>query len=165
MKEITTVGNGKIFDIIQRLPFFELFAPLEKKKIASCFTNILQYEASEILIEENTKDAVFYILLSGSVSVTHSTHSQPLAELKPGQFFGEVSFLTNAPRTSTVSALETSLVLKIDPLLMNNLSAEIREKIKDKIIYQLIDRMKLMNTQILETNPVSANSGEYFEIE
>lgn len=161
MQEITKAGSTQIYDILNKLPFFHTFQPLEKKKISSCFTNILQFQAGEHLIVENSYDAVFFILLSGSVEVMKESTRTSLAILRPGQFFGEISFLTHVPRTSSVIAKERVLVLRIDPLLMDNLSAEIREKIKDRVIEQLIERMKHMNSKLSEFNTISTASKEF----
>ncbi len=165
MHEVTKAGSAKILEIINKLPFFEKFGSLERQKIASCFTNILQYNVSEHIIKEDTYDSVFFILLSGSVKVMNEKSGTQLATLKPGQFFGEISFLTKEPRTSSVMAEEIVLVMKIDALLMDNLSAEIREKIKDKVIQQLIDRMKHMNHKMAHFNTISTDANECYSID
>ncbi|WP_130472481.1 cyclic nucleotide-binding domain-containing protein, partial [Candidatus Magnetaquicoccus inordinatus] len=62
--------------------------------------------------------------------------------LGTGEFFGEMAFLTNEPRQTSVVAIDDSVVaLQVDQDLMKRLSAEIREKVKDQIITKLIERL------------------------
>lgn len=66
-----------------------------------------------ILIEEGEVGDALYVVVYGNLRVSHDINSRHLnlAILKPGDFFGEWSLLTGAPRTATVSALsQTELV-------------------------------------------------------
>lgn len=58
-----------------------------------------------ILTEGEVADGI-YVLLSGKVSVTRMAedgHEVMLAELQPGEVFGEMSLIDNAPCSASVS--------------------------------------------------------------
>ncbi len=145
MDTLTTFNPKKIYDIIDKLDFFDSFTTIEKRKVASCNTHILAFKEKEYLIKENTSEKTLFLLLTGSVQVIKDNNPLYLAELKPGEYFGEIAFLTNEKRTSNVVANEQVLVLKIDNSILNDLSSDIREKIKDQIITKLVKYLKGMN--------------------
>ncbi len=74
------------------------------------------YPARYILCRENALESIFYIILSGEVQVTkliNDSEVRLLNILKPGDFFGEMALIHNAPRAATVTALAPVTVLEI----------------------------------------------------
>ena len=92
-------------------------------------------------MKKGSEERSFYILLSGTVEVMNKVGDEAIFDLSPGEFFGEISFLTSTPRTSSVRAKEVCILIKIDQVLMGNLRAEMREKIKDQLIEKLVKRI------------------------
>ncbi len=146
---VTMEDNAKnrayVLRIISDIAFFRDFSDAERHSFVSNYTRIQKCVAGVFIVKEGSTDSSFYILLSGSVSVMKNGNPAPLAELVPGAIFGEMSFLANMPRTANVVANDRSLFIQIDKKLMDVLGAEIREKIKDRIIDQLLKRMSKMN--------------------
>ncbi|MBF0181772.1 MAG: cyclic nucleotide-binding domain-containing protein [Magnetococcales bacterium] len=138
-----------VLKIIRTITFFKGFSEEEKMRFVSNHTRIQKCVPGTYIIRENSKESSFFILLSGSANVLQSGNPTPLSELGPGAIFGEISFLTNMPRTANVVANEPCLLVRVDKGLMDTLGAEAREKIKDRIIEQLLKRMKKMN-QLLQ---------------
>jgi CRP-like cAMP-binding protein len=58
-----------------------------------------------------------------------------------GALFGEVSFLTKTPRTTNIFAKSNTRVLKLDQKLF--------DKLKDKFIAVLVNRISEMNTSLV----------------
>ncbi|MEO5334983.1 MAG: serine/threonine-protein kinase [Magnetococcus sp. YQC-5] len=137
-----------IIKIIGSISFFRGFSEEEQKRFVSNYTRIQKCAPGVYIVREGSKDSAFYILLSGSVSAIKNGNPVPLSEMGPGSIFGEISFLTNMPRTANVVANEPCLFVQVDKELMENLGAEIREKIKDRIIGQLLKRMTKMNQML-----------------
>ncbi len=76
---------------------------------------IHSYPANQILCQEGALESVFYILLKGKVRVTkliNPAEVRLLTTLKPGDFFGEMAIIHNAPRAATVTATEPATVLE-----------------------------------------------------
>ncbi|MBF0295880.1 MAG: cyclic nucleotide-binding domain-containing protein [Magnetococcales bacterium] len=145
----TAKDRELVLKIIRTITFFKGFSEEEKLRFVSHYTRIQKCVPGTYIIRENSKESSFYILLSGSANVLQNGNPTPLAELGPGAIFGEISFLANMPRTANVVANEPCLLVRVDKELMDTLGAEMREKIKDRIIEQLLKRMKKMN-QLLQ---------------
>ena len=60
--------------------------------------------AKAVLIEEGVSPGRMLVLASGRAAVT--VHGREVATLHPGQFAGEMSFLTGAPTTAAVEVVE-----------------------------------------------------------
>ena len=145
MYEIQQLDQKKMIEIINRLDFFNNFSIQERQRIIAFHAHFFVYKKDEYLIREGGEDASIFILLSGTVNITKGDIKLPLARLDAGEFFGEMSFLTNAPRITNVIANEESIVIKVDKGMMDNLNVHIREKIKDKNIEKLVARLDRMN--------------------
>src|SRR5512136_1496981 len=84
--------------------------------------------AGDRICEEGEAGDAFYVILSGRVQVSKLLQlSTPhlLTELRPGNFFGELALVEDAPRVASVDALEETMLLVItkrdfQELLMNN---------------------------------------------
>jgi len=138
MKGIRLINRVKILNILDRLDFFSAFNPGEKNMIADTRSRFVAAESGEYIIEQGQTDCAFYILLHGSATVCLEENGKKLAILKPGDFFGEATFMTGTPRTSNVIAEETCILFRFDKTVMNKLPTPTREKIKDKIIAKLV---------------------------
>jgi CRP-like cAMP-binding protein len=148
MDKMSNLSHEKIITLLDHLVFFDRFTADEKQKIVSAHTNYLVYPPGEALIYEGDVDKFFFILLSGTIEVYKEMLLLPV-EIKAGEFFGEMSFLTDTPRTATIKAVDRVMVIRVDSTMMQRMSAEIREKIKDRIIEKLIERLSHM-TNLME---------------
>ena len=65
------------------------------------------YEPGDVILKEGTTGTEVYVVRHGKVSVRHSRWlvlSKEVAELKPGDLFGEIGFLMPATRSASVVA-------------------------------------------------------------
>jgi muconolactone delta-isomerase len=70
-------------------------------------TLLRSYEEGDIVVTEGEHGSSLFLLVTGDVKVfTRGERGEhlPLAELGPGDFFGEVSLLSGKPRTATITA-------------------------------------------------------------
>jgi signal transduction histidine kinase len=77
---------------------------------------IAEYPASAVLCKEGAVEDKFYVLLEGEVQVTKridADEERLLKELSPGDFFGEMAIIHNAPRAATVRTTKKVSVLEI----------------------------------------------------
>jgi CRP/FNR family cyclic AMP-dependent transcriptional regulator len=141
------MGRGKILMILNKVPFFKDFSPQERERVVDADAAFYVANDDEYIIEQNTLDTAFYILLSGSARVTLEGIDGTLATMGPGDFFGEIAFIQNTPRTTNVIANEVSIMLKVDRRLLGALNAEVREKFKDQIINKLANMVASINAK------------------
>jgi CRP-like cAMP-binding protein len=148
MKRINNLGRGKLLLILNKVPFFKFFTPAERERVLDNDAAFYVANDGEYIIEQNTLDTAFYILLSGSARVTLDEIDNTLANMGPGDFFGEIAFIQNTPRTSNVIANEVCILMKVDRQLLGALNAEVREKFKDNVIVKLAKMVAAKNDQI-----------------
>lgn len=85
---------------------------------------VYSYPASTVLCREDALEDTFYVLLEGEVQVTKSINASEvrlLQHLKPGDFFGEMALINNAPRAANVISTSPCTVLEINREAFNYL--------------------------------------------
>jgi outer membrane PBP1 activator LpoA protein len=79
---------------------------------------LLTFERGEVILHEGQPGTSLYTLTSGRVRAfrkdTSTGKQSPLADLKEGAFFGEISILTGQPRNASVVALTRCELLELD---------------------------------------------------
>jgi len=83
--------------------------------ISNC--RVQSYEPGKVLCRENATEDIFYMILDGEVQVTklvNNTENRLLNTLSPGDFFGEMGLIHNAPRAAMVTTLTPVIVLELD---------------------------------------------------
>ena len=71
----------------------------------------LSYSPGQHIVEEGATGVGFFLILDGRVRVRKG--SKTLAELKKGDFFGEMSLFDDQPRSATVEALSETKCMGI----------------------------------------------------
>ncbi|MGA0237080.1 MAG: cyclic nucleotide-binding domain-containing protein [Acidimicrobiales bacterium] len=98
--------------VLERLAQIELFSELnhkELKKLASFMTTV-NPKAGRNLTTQGAVGREFMIIREGEASVRRN--GRLIANLGPGDFFGELAVVAGVPRTATVTA-ETDLVVEV----------------------------------------------------
>lgn len=77
---------------------------------------VMDIPAGAPIVEKGERGDALYIILYGTARVSHGEDGSQmnLALLRPGDYFGEWSILTGAPRAATVSALTRVEVIRVD---------------------------------------------------
>jgi signal transduction histidine kinase len=75
------------------------------------------YPAGTVLCREDAQENTFYMILDGNLEVTkviNNSESRLLKTLTPGDFFGEMALIHNAPRAATVITKTDVVVLELE---------------------------------------------------
>jgi CRP-like cAMP-binding protein len=95
---------------------FQTFSPGERRKILEA-ARLEEFPAGATVIEEGARGECLYILKSGEVEVFAAGAQKekvPLATLKEGDYFGEISLITGRPRTASVKTLKPAELVRLD---------------------------------------------------
>jgi signal transduction histidine kinase len=95
---------------------FPGITPDEVQELIS-HSQVHSYPTGTVLCREDQIEKIFYMILEGEVEVTKSinqSEARLLQTLAPGDFFGEMALIHNAPRAATVTAKTDLVVLELD---------------------------------------------------
>ncbi len=104
-----------------------LFAGLPHEALEALVQNltIVALERGHALFHEGDAGDALYVIVEGEVSVqAEGPPRVQMAKLGPGSFIGEVSLMTDQPRSATVSAITTSELLRIDRHTLSRVLAD-----------------------------------------
>jgi len=134
---------------MDEIPFFKEMDSSDRENLLTHETHWVQFKIQEKILKEDEVDYGFFVLLEGEVSVMRSKPAEvSLAQLVPGSIFGEVTMKAKRPRSSSIEADNDVTLLKVDSQLLDQLSPELKIKIKDQILDVVITRLDEVNNQL-----------------
>jgi CRP-like cAMP-binding protein len=86
---------------LEGIPLFDSLSRTERERIAS-HADVVDLKAGYRLVEQGRFAHEFFVLLKGSVEVTQD--GKHLADMGPGDFFGEVALVEHDRRTASCTA-------------------------------------------------------------
>ena len=101
--------NEKV-ELLGRIPLFAACTRRELIEVA-LVAHEREAGADEVLMEQGQPGREFFLLIDGTVVVRR--HGRKLANLGPGDWFGEIALLTFKPRSATVTAISPCRLLVI----------------------------------------------------
>ena len=113
--------------------------------------DIREYSDGEVVIEEGTSGTEIYKLYQTEGGLEVLKKDVRIGVItKPGEYFGEMSFILNEPRSATIRSIGTSMV-EVIPVQDGGLDRIINEnpEVANKIIATLAQRLKQANLLIV----------------
>lgn len=102
-------------DVLRSTPFFAEVLDDSELDMLAAHAHFVAFPKGATPIEEDGPGHAMFVIASGEASVTVSGEDTPVATLRAGDIFGEMSLLTGARRSATVTAatpLETVEISK-----------------------------------------------------
>ncbi|WNG17670.1 cyclic nucleotide-binding domain-containing protein [Cystobacter fuscus] len=96
--------------VVNTSALFQPFGRKDRRELVERF-RAREVRRGEVLIREGQMADGLYVVLSGEVAV--SKGGQPLAHLREGELFGEMSLLNKTPATATVTAVRNASLLRL----------------------------------------------------
>jgi CRP/FNR family transcriptional regulator, cyclic AMP receptor protein len=96
---------------LKRVPLFADVPDEALKKIAP-FTNVDEFPEGRVVVKEGGYSNDFYVIEEGTAKVERA--GEQIADLGPGDVFGEQGLLQKEARSATVTATDTLRVIKIE---------------------------------------------------
>jgi len=102
------LGKNAKIELLKQVPLFAGCSKAELREVALS-TDEIDLRDGHVLTREGRPGREFFILVEGTANVTQD--GKEIAELKHGDWFGEIALLTHRPRTATVTATSPVRVL------------------------------------------------------
>ncbi|CAM9369118.1 unnamed protein product, partial [Ectocarpus fasciculatus] len=99
--------SSRLFQVVSKSPLLRALDEKQKQTIVNAFNGPLTKEPGEDVIVQGELGDVFYLLEEGEVDVYISKKGQPETKVHtytPGNAFGELAIMYNAPRAATCRA-------------------------------------------------------------
>lgn len=102
--------------ILRRMPFFAAFEPETIETLARG-GHLREFAPHAVIVHEEEAGSSLFVVIEGLLEVTKKVAGKPdrrVGRLVPGEIFGEMSLLTGAQRSATVTAATSASLLEID---------------------------------------------------
>ncbi|MDA0977501.1 MAG: cyclic nucleotide-binding domain-containing protein [Proteobacteria bacterium] len=95
-------------------PLFEFIPPANIQTLFSKFEEV-KYSANDVVISQGELGDFFYVIQAGRAKVERSAGGKTavLAELKPGDNFGQDALVSDAPRNATVTMTTNGTLMRL----------------------------------------------------
>ncbi|MEK7764645.1 MAG: cyclic nucleotide-binding domain-containing protein [bacterium] len=112
--KLTPADVEAVKDALKKISFFEYLRPEELDELLRGFDK-QPFRKRDTLITQGKTGEVFYILAAGSVGIFRSRKlvDRKIATLGPQGFFGEMSLISNEPRSASVVAETDGVVFTL----------------------------------------------------
>ena len=103
----TEIPLSEEAESLSQVPLFKRLEPHELEKLAEEVDQV-NYKAGDIIFNERDRGDALYVVETGSVRIwvrDQDVQEVTLAELKPGEFFGELAVLDRGERSTSATAI------------------------------------------------------------
>ena len=137
----SSAGSLGLVERVAALHRVQMFAGIPGRVLAAVAEAAVEERVSsgEVLMEEGAVEAHLYAIVEGRLRVHRGDRT--LVELGPGATVGELAVLMPAPRAASVTALEPTLVLRVDKAVLDELLVDWPE-LAHGVIAELVSRLR-----------------------
>lgn len=150
---------------LARIPFFKDVGDIDFAKFDRRCT-WRRYEENEVVVDFEDTSSDVYFILNGEVRVLIRTPSGKeiiLAEMKTGQFFGELAAIDDVPRSANVTVLTRS-ELCIMPASVFREIVFASKAVCDRVLRLLTGRIRESNARLTEHSVFDIKHRLYAEL-
>ncbi|MEA2841177.1 MAG: family transcriptional regulator, cyclic receptor protein [Methylobacteriaceae bacterium] len=152
-------------NLFSRIAFFKDVVDLEVEKFERrCLWR--RVEEGETVVDYEDESSDVYFIMAGDVRVLIRTPAGKeiiLAEMRPGQFFGELSAIDGVKRSANVTALTRSEVCIMPAVVFRDVIFASRTAC-DKILKMLSGRVRELNHRLAELSVLDLKHRLYSEL-
>ncbi len=119
-----------MYVLLKKVPIFEKMSRRELGAIERIMYR-REYRSGEVIFRQGEPGVGMYVVQHGAVSIVFEPTGEVLAELRDGDFFGEIALLNETPRSATAQArTECTLWGLFQPELLDLLGRDPRLGVK-----------------------------------
>ena len=105
-------GRDLTVEQLRTIPSLAAY-PAEDLELLAYIASLKSFAAGEVIMKEGAEGDACWLIAHGSVAVTRSSQSTPLATLGAGALVGQLALLDRAPRNATVTATTITVTLEV----------------------------------------------------
>src|SRR5258708_35732462 len=142
-------------ELLRNIPVFESLTEDDLKNLSNRVEDI-EFAEGQAIFSQGDEGSSLFVIEEGAVEISYGEGRTKvtLADLFPGQYFGELSLFDHAPRSATATATKQTRVIRLDradlvDFVNKNPTAALR------IIAEMSDRLRQTNE--LMSRQVSRN--------
>lgn len=125
-------------DHLRRVPLFRGLKPREMERLGQLADEIV-VGMDTLLTEQGHLAHEFFIVMDGHLTVIED--GRPVAQLHPGDFFGEIALVDGRPRTATVRAEGLTRLLVVGHREFHALM-DAFPSVRDVVLAELAERLR-----------------------
>ncbi|KAF0117418.1 MAG: putative transcriptional regulator Crp/Fnr family [Rhodospirillaceae bacterium] len=155
-------GDGRELD---RIHFFSSLAQRERELI-SRHGKWKKFNPGEPIIDRQAESRDIYFVVTGRVRIiiySMGGREVALADLVPGEYFGELAAIDGAPRSASVMAVEATVVMAMSPEQFVRLISEHPTLALD-VMRRLTSIVRHATDRIMELSTLGANNRVHAEL-
>ena len=90
-------------EMLSEVPMFKDLSKRHLHKLGRV-AKVVRFSPGRLIVKEGSPGTAFFVIADGKAKVVSEMGNRVLAELGPGDFFGELALLDGGPRTASVIA-------------------------------------------------------------
>ncbi len=145
---MSALSDVEEFSAMRRLAFFQRFSDTELWEVVRA-CRCRKFAAGAELIREGVPDEHVYVLAAGMLKVTQK--GKLLNAVSPGECVGEMLYArrSTAPRSATVTAMETSWVLGLRIQDIDGFSPHCRARFSEAFLSVMAERLSMLGGRLV----------------
>jgi serine/threonine protein kinase len=145
---ISRLSDVEEFNAMRRLSFFKRFSDTELWEVVRA-CRCSKFNPGTELIKEGQEDDHIYVLAAGLLKVTQ--RGKLLNAVSPGDCVGEMVYArrSTAPRSATVTAVETSWALGLRIKDIDGFSESCRARFSEAFLSIMADRLSMLGGRLI----------------
>jgi CRP-like cAMP-binding protein len=132
------LGKNAKIELLSRIPLFAGCSKAELREVALSASEV-DLPKGEVLTREGERGREVFVLVEGTARVTRD--GRKLADLRSGDWLGEIAILTHSPRTATVTATSPVRALVITDAAFRNV-VETMPRVALKVLARVAERLE-----------------------
>ena len=161
--------NVTVDQELKELQSSTLFSSFEREALVEIVasTELRSYDEGDIIVTEGEPGSSLFLIVGGSVRVftrTDDGGNLQLAELGPGDFFGEVSLLSGKPRTATITARTQVTAIELDSASVDRIAEnhpEVKKVLEGFYERRAQDTVEAVMRRFRTTPPPRPDAGSF----
>jgi serine/threonine protein kinase len=145
---LSSLSDVEEFSAMRRLVFFNRFSDTELWEVVRA-CRCRKFSAGADLIREGVEDDQIFVLAAGMLKVTQ--RGKLLNAVSPGECVGEMLYArrSSAPRSATVTAMETSWVLGLRIQDIDGFTDSCRARFSEAFLAVMAERLSMLGGRLV----------------